>query len=140
MSWTVAAAIACLCFAGHYLTLRAAAGKLPDLLGGFVLETAAALGLGLLYWLLPRGSVALTSAGVLWSALSGLFIVGGVTFLFVALRLGGPVSGTGTIALGGGVALASLMAPMFFAEPMSFRRGLGIAMALSASALFASEK
>jgi multidrug transporter EmrE-like cation transporter len=67
-------------------------------------------------------------------------ITGGVTLLFMAFRLGGPVAGTGTIALGGGVALAALLAPLFFAESLTPRRLVGVGLGLAATIVLASER
>jgi bacterial/archaeal transporter family protein len=138
--WVLPALLASLCFAAHYVFLRGASGKIGDAFGGFLLETAAAIGLLLLMVVTPKDSVPTTSAGILWSVLSGLMITGGVTLLFMSLRLGGPVAGTGTIALGGGVALAALFAPLVFAESLSARRVLGVLLGLAATLLLATEK
>jgi uncharacterized membrane protein len=137
--WSLAALAASLCFGAHYLMLRAASGRIGDALGGLVLELAAAAGLVVVYFAGPRDAVTTTQAGVVWSALSGLGITGGVTLLFLSLRLGGPVAGTGTIALGGGVALAALCAPLFFAEALSVRRIVGVGLGLAATAVLATE-
>jgi drug/metabolite transporter (DMT)-like permease len=137
--WTVAALAASLCFGAHYVLLRAASGRIGDALGGFVLEVAAAVGLLLLFVLGPKDNVATTTSGLVWSSLSGLAITGGVTLLFMSLRLGGPVAGTGTIALGGGVALAALVAPFLFAESLTPRRLLGVGLGLAATLVLASE-
>lgn len=134
-SWSFAA----LCFALHYLALRAASGRIGDAFGGFLLELSAAVGLLVLMLVMPKDTVATTQAGVIWSVLSGLMITGGVTLLFMALRLGGPVAGTGTIALGGGVALAALFAPVLFAEAFTLRRALGVGLGLAATILLATE-
>ncbi len=139
-SWTVAALFASLCFALHYLALRAATGKIADALGGFLLEIAAAAGLLLLFALGPKSSVATTTSGIVWSSLSGLCITGGVTLLFMSLRLGGPVAGTGTIALGGGVTLAALAAPFLFAEAFTWRRALGVGLGALAMLILATEQ
>lgn len=139
-SWTVAALFASLCFACHYLALRAATGKIGDALGGFVLEVAAAIGLLLLFVLGPKTDVPTTTGGLVWSSLSGLCITGGVTLLFMSLRLGGPVAGTGTIALGGGVTLAAVIAPFVFAEAFTPRRALGVALGAAAMVLLATEQ
>jgi drug/metabolite transporter (DMT)-like permease len=136
----VAALFASLCFAAHYLFLRGASGRIGDAFGGFLLETAAAIGLLVLMVVTPKDHVPTTSSGVLWSVLSGLMITGGVTLLFMSLRLGGPVAGTGTIALGGGVALAALFAPLFFAESLTMRRVLGVLLGLAATLLLATER
>lgn len=139
-SWSVAALFASLCFAVHYLALRAASGRVGDAFGGFLLEASAAVGLLVLMLVMPKDGVATTQAGVIWSVISGLAITGGVTLLFMALRLGGPVAGTGTIALGGGVALAALCAPLFFAEAFTLRRALGVGLGLAATVLLATER
>ena len=139
-SSTIAALFASLCFALHYLALRAATGKIADALGGFVLEASAAIGLLLLVFFGPRASVETTTPGLVWSGLSGLCITGGVTFLFMSLRLGGPVAATGTIALGGGVTLAALAAPFLFAEAFTWRRALGVLLGAVAMAILATEQ
>lgn len=138
--WATAALAASVCFGAHYVLLRAASGKVGDALGGFVLELAAAAGLLLLVFFGPKVDVPTTNSGLLWSALSGVAITGGVTLLFLSLRLGGPVAGTGTIALGGGVALAALVAPLFFAEQLTTRRLIGVGLGLLATLVLATER
>jgi len=135
----IAALAASLCFAVHYLTLRAASGRIGDAFGGFLLEASAAVGLVVLLIVMPASDTPATTRGVVWSCLSGLCITGGVTFLFMSLRLGGPVASTGTIALGGGVALAALVSPLVFAEGFTVRRALGVALGLGATILLATE-
>ena len=138
--WAFAALLASVCFAAHYLLLRAASGRIGDALGGFVLEVSASVGLLVLILVGPRASMVATTSGYVWSALSGLAISFGVTLLFMSLRLGGPLAGTGTIALGGGVALAALLAPLFFAEPPTVRRVVGVLLGLAATVVLATEK
>jgi transporter family protein len=138
-TWTIAALFASLCFALHYLALRAASGKIADALGGFLLEGSAAIGLLVLVFVGPKSTVQPTQAGVVWSCLSGLCITGGVTLLYTALRLGGPVAGTGTIALGGGVTLAAMFAPLLFSEGFTWRRAIGVALGAAAMFVLASE-
>jgi multidrug transporter EmrE-like cation transporter len=50
------------------------------------------------------------------------------------------VSATGTIVLGGGVALSALVAPFLFAEAFTLRRGVGVALGIAAMAILATEK
>lgn len=138
--WILAALFAGLFFAGHYVTLRGASGRIGDAWGGLIVEAAAAVGLLVLIVLLPSGDTPTTRAGVIWSVVSGLCITGGVFLLFQSLRLGGPLAGTGTIALGGGVALASLLSPFFFGEPLTARRLLGVALGLAAVVVLATER
>jgi bacterial/archaeal transporter family protein len=138
--WSLAAVAAAVFMAVHYLTLRAATGRIGDGLGALCIEASAALGLLALYvaGVTPRGAT--TAAGMAWSSASGLCISGAMTLLFSAFRLGGPVSGTGTIMLGGGVALAALAAPLLFDEAFTVRRGIGVLLGLVAMAILATEK
>lgn len=139
-SWSIAALAAAVCFALHYLTLRAASDRIGDGLGAFCIEAMAALALLVLYLarVTPRGPT--TAPGLVWACASGLCISGAMTLLFSALRLGGPVSGTGTIALGGGVTLAALCAPLLFDEAFTLRRGLGVLLGFVAMVLLSTEK
>jgi bacterial/archaeal transporter family protein len=140
-SWQFAALAAAGFIAAHYLLLRAASGKIGDSLGALVLEGTAALGIAVAYAVgLRGGSVATSRAGVLFAVLSGLCISFGSTLLFFALRRGGPVASTGTIVLGGGVAISSLFAPWFFREPLTARRLIGVALGISAMVLLATER
>lgn len=138
-SWVAAALVASVCFAAHYLFLRAASGRIGDAFGGFLLESAAAVGLLVLLVILPKDPIAPSTTGIMWSVLSGIMVTGGVTLLFMSLRLGGPVAGTGTIALGGGVALAAIIAPVFFDEALTARRIAGVALGLAATVLLSTE-
>src|SRR5262249_47029393 len=86
----------------------------------------------------PHSRARTTPAGVVWSCVSGLCICGAMMLLFVSLRSGGPVSATGPIVLGGGVTLAALAAPLFFAEGFTLRRGIGIGLGLVAIVILAT--
>jgi uncharacterized membrane protein len=138
--WQQAALGASCLIAFHYLLLRAASGKVGDSLGALVLEGTAALGI-FLYWLVMRGdSVPTTRAGVIFAALSGLGISGGSILLFYALRRGGPVASTGTIVLGGGVAISAVIAPLVYKEPLTVRRIVGVALGIAALVVLSTEK
>lgn len=135
----LAALAASLCFGLHYVLLRAASGKISDALGGFLLEASAAVGLLALLFTSATSETPTTTRGVVWSCLSGLCITGGVTLLFMSLRLGGPVASTGTIALGGGVAMAALASPFLFGEVFTVRRAIGVLLGVAAMLLLATE-
>ena len=109
--WQQAAVGAAVFIAVHYLFLRAASGKIPDTLGALVLEATAAAGILANYFFGPKGdAVATTTRGIAYAIVSGLCITGASILLFAALRKGGPVAATGTIVLGGGVALSAIAA------------------------------
>lgn len=139
--WQIAALFASCCIAGHYLLLRAAAGRIGDSLGALVLEATAALGVAVMYALGLRGAgTETTRAGVVFAMLSGLCITAASILLFYALRRGGPVASTGTIVLGGGVALSAMAAPLLFREPLTGRRLIGVALGLVALVVLSTER
>ncbi|MEZ4302256.1 MAG: hypothetical protein R3B70_45430 [Polyangiaceae bacterium] len=140
-AWSLYAVAAAVLIGVHYLTLRAASGRIADTLGALLLEGSATVGLVVL--LLARVGVRAptTTPGIVWSCVSGLCISGATTLLFFSLRAGGPVSATGPIVLGGGVTLAALAAPVFFAgEAFTARRGLGVALGMVAILILATER
>jgi uncharacterized membrane protein len=139
MGWYHAALGASLCVTVHYLLLRAASGRVPDALGALILEGTAALGI-LGYYLLygaARGTQPVSSRGVAFAAMSGLAISGASVLLFAALRRGGPVAATGTIVMGGGVALSALLAPFLFGETLNVRRVVGVGLGMCAMVVLA---
>jgi bacterial/archaeal transporter family protein len=139
--WQIAALFGSVCVAAHYLLLRAASGKIGDSLGALVLEGTAALGVALMYAIgLRGGDVPTTRAGVIFAMLSGLGITGASILLFFALRRGGPVASTGTIVMGGGVALSAILAPMLFREPLTTRRVVGVALGIAAMVILSTER
>jgi multidrug transporter EmrE-like cation transporter len=140
-AWQLAAVGAAGFIALHYLLVRAASGRIGDSLGALTVEGTAAVGIAVAYALGVRGESGATQrAGVAFSMLSGLCISGAMILLFQALRRGGPVASTGTIVLGGGVALAALAAPWLFKEPMTARRIAGVALGVAALVVLATEK
>jgi bacterial/archaeal transporter family protein len=139
-AWSTSALFASACIALHYLTLRAAAGRIGDALGAFVLEAAAAAGLLVIVLLRLVPAAPTTTPGLYWAAASGLCISGATTFLFRALRLGGPVSATGTLVLGGGVVISAALAPLIFPEAFTARRAVGVGLGAIAMFLLATER
>lgn len=139
--WQQAAVGASCLVAFHYCLLRAASGRIGDSLGALVLEGTAALGI-LVYWLATRAgeSVGTTNLGVIFAAVSGLGISGASILLFFALRRGGPVASTGTIVLGGGVAISAVVAPLVFKEPLTLRRIVGVALGIAAMVVLSTGK
>ncbi len=139
-AWSPPALAAAVFIAVHYLLLRAASGRLEDRLGALVLETAAALGIAATLLVGVRGTpVATTRAGLAFAAGSGLAVSVASILLFAALRRGGPVASTGTIVLGGGVALSALAAPLLFGEAFTLRRAAGVGLGLAAMFLLGGE-
>jgi hypothetical protein len=141
-AWSPPAFAAALFIAVHYLLLRAASGKVDDRLGALVLETTAALGIGASLLLGARAGPATataTRAGIGFAAASGLAVSVASVLIFASLRKGGPVASTGTIVLGGGVALSALAAPWIFGEAFTLRRAAGVALGLAAMWVLGAE-
>ncbi len=139
-AWSISAVIAGFLIAAHYLTLRAATGRVGDALGAVLVEGTATLGLLLLLVARVGGSSPTTTGGIAWACASGVCISGATALLFYSLRHGGPISATGPIVLGGGVTLAAALAPFFFSEGFSVRRGIGIALGFVAVLILATER
>jgi uncharacterized membrane protein len=134
--WLLASFGAGAFIAVHYVLLRAASGRIGDTLGALVLEATAAAGIAVNYAVGARGpAIETTRLGLAFAALSGLAISGASILLFSALRRGGPVASTGTIVLGGGVALSALLAPFVFGEAFTLRRAIGVALGIAAIAV-----
>jgi hypothetical protein len=139
-AWSPPALAAAFFIAVHYLLLRAASGRVEDRLGALVLESAAAVGIALTFVVGVRGTpVATSRAGLLLAAGSGLAVSVASILIFAALRKGGPVASTGTIVLGGGVALSAVAAPWLFGEQFTLRRAAGVGLGLAAMYVLGGE-
>jgi uncharacterized membrane protein len=138
--WIQSAVGASILIGAHYLLLRNASGRIGDSLGAFVLEGTATLGILVSWFMFGRGETTpTTKPGLFYSALSGLAISGASILLFATLRKGAPVASTGTIVLGGGVALAALVSPWLFDEPYTLRRAIGVGLGLAGVFVLSSE-
>jgi uncharacterized membrane protein len=139
-AWQIAAVGAACLIAMHYMLLRAASGRIGDSLGALVLEATAAIGIAIAYAVGIRGGVSTERSGVVFAMLSGLCISVASILLFFALRRGGPVASTGTIVMGGGVAISALASPWIFSEPMTVRRAIGVALGIAALVVLSTER
>jgi uncharacterized membrane protein len=138
--WTTSAFGGALFIALHYLFVRAATGRIEDRLGALVLEASAALGIAATFGMGMRADgVPTTRTGLIFAVLGGLAISFSSVLLFQALRRGGPVASTGTIVLGGGVAVSALVAPWIFGESFTLRRSIGVALGLAAMWVLGTE-
>lgn len=132
-AWFWYAVGAAVLYGAHQIFTKLAADRISDGLGGFVLEGSAALTI-LLYlaWLRFGGTWNQTSSapGVFWSALTGICVGVGTVFFFVLFQKGGPLSAVPMI-LAGGAALMAVAGILFFKEPATVLRLLGIVLALA---------
>ncbi len=131
--WFWYAAAAAVLYGAHQIFTRLAADRIGDGLGGFVVEATAALtilGYLLALRLLGRWNQPFSSVGFWYSVLTGLCVGAGTVAFFLLFQRGGPLSAVPAI-LAGGAAMMAVAGILFFHEPASWPRLLGVALALS---------
>jgi transporter family protein len=132
-AWFYYAVGAAILYGLHQVFTKLAADRISDGLGGLVVEATAALTI-LLYlgWLRFGGAWNQNSSapGVFWSVLTGICVGVGTIFFFVLFQKGGPLSAVPMI-LAGGAALMAVVGILFFKEPVSILRLLGVVLAIA---------
>ena len=116
----------------HQVFTRMAADRIGDGLGGFVVEMTAALTiLGYLAFLYFAGkwNQKASLTGVTYSVLTGVCVGAGTVLFFLLFQKGGPLSAV-PMVLAGGAALMAIIGILFFKEPATWTRLLGIALAI----------
>ena len=111
---------------------KLAADKIGDGFGGFVVEATAALSLVLyLVYLKVSGqwNQNYSRAGVFYSALTGVCVGAGTILFFLLFQKGGPLSAV-PMVLAGGMGMMAVAGILFFKEPSSWPRLIGIALSL----------
>ena len=130
--WFFYAVGAAILYGLHQIFTKMASDRISDGLGGLVVEGTAALTiLGYLTWLRLGGRWNQTASapGVWYSALTGICVGVGTLFFFLLFQKGGPLSSVPMI-LAGGAALMAIAGIIFFKEPASWPRILGIVLAI----------
>ena len=139
-SWFFYAVGAALLYGLHQIFTKIASDRISDGLGGFVVEGSATITI-LLYlgWLACAGKwhQTSTSPGIFYSALTGICVGAGTILFFLLFQKGGPLSAVPMI-LAGGAALMAIAGILFFKEPISLPRVLGIILALAGLILLRS--
>jgi len=131
--WFFYAAAAAIFYGLHQVFTKLAAERISDGLGGFVVEATAALTiLGYLAWLrfARTWNQTYSGPGILYSVLTGICVGVGTILFFLLFQKGGPLSSVPMI-LAGGAAIMDLAGILFFKEPASPLRLLGVALALA---------
>src|ERR1700686_2118853 len=130
-SWFWYAVAAAVLYGAHQIFTRLAAERIGDGLGGFVVEASAALSI-LLYlavlWLAGRWNQKFSAAGFNYSLLTGICVGAGTIAFFLLFQKGGPLSSVPAI-LAGGAAIMAIAGILFFREPLSWQRIVGVAFA-----------
>ena len=127
------AVVAAVLYGAHQIFTRLASARIGDGVGGFVVEGIAALTilsyLGFL-WFSGRWEQKFTWVGFNYSALTGICVGAGTVAFFLLFQRGGPLSAVPAI-LAGGAAIMAVAGIVFFREPVSWQRLLGITFAIT---------
>jgi transporter family protein len=117
----------------HQVFTKMASDRIGDGVGGFLVEATAALSilayLAYLYWS-KQWNQQVTGPGVFYSVLTGICVGAGTVLFFLLFQKGGPLSAVPMI-LAGGAALMALAGFLFFKEPVSWQRLLGIVLSIA---------
>jgi transporter family protein len=131
-TWFWYALIAAVLYGAHQIFTRLAAEHIGDGIGGFVVEATAALSI-LLYlavlWFGNRWNQKFSMSGFSYSVLTGICVGMGTVAFFLLFQKGGPLSAVPAI-LAVGAALMAVAGILFFREPASWQRILGITLAI----------
>lgn len=130
--WFWYAVVAAVLYGAHQIFTRLASDHIGDGLGGFVVEATAAFTI-LLYlaflWITARWNQKWSADGFYYSALTGVCVGFGTIAFFLLFQKGGPLSSVPVI-LAAGAAIMAVAGILFFREPASWQRLLGIALAV----------
>ena len=131
-AWFWYAVVAAVLYGAHQIFTRMAADHIGEGLGGFVVEATAALSI-LSYlaflWLANRWDQKSSLNGIVYSVLTGICVGAGTIAFFLLFQRGGPLSSVPAI-LAGGAAIMAVAGILFFREPPSWQRIVGIAFAV----------
>jgi bacterial/archaeal transporter family protein len=132
-AWFWYAVVAAVLYGAHQIFTRMAAERIGEGLGGFIVEASAALSI-LIYlailWLGGRWNQKFSGAGFNYSLLTGICVGAGTIAFFLLFQKGGPLSSVPAI-LAGGAAIMAIAGILFFREPASWQRVLGITLAIT---------
>jgi bacterial/archaeal transporter family protein len=131
-NWFWYAVIAAVLYGAHQIFTRMASDHIGDGIGGFIVEATAAftilLYLGFLYFT-GRWGQKFSGEGFWYSALTGVCVGAGTVAFFLLFQKGGPLSSVPAI-LAGGAAIMAIAGIVFFREPVSWQRIVGVGLAI----------
>jgi transporter family protein len=131
-AWFWYAVLAGVLYGAHQIFTRLAAERIGEGLGGFIVETSAALSIVIylaILWLGGRWSQKFSAAGFTYSLVTGICVGAGTIAFFLLFQKGGPLSSVPAI-LAGGAAIMAIAGIIFFREQPSWQRIAGIAFAI----------
>ncbi|MDP2361420.1 MAG: EamA family transporter [bacterium] len=132
-SWFWYAVGAAVLYGLHQIFTKLAAEHVSDGLGGLIVEGTATVAIALYLLVLWQTSAEAQRAagpGILYSVLTGICVGAGTVMFFLLFQKGGPLSAV-PMVLAGGAALMAIAGILFFKEPASWPRLLGIALSIA---------
>ncbi len=130
--WLLCAVGAAVLYGLHQVFTKLAADRISDGLGGLAVEGTAALTI-LVYlaylWMAGKWNQTSSPPGVWYSVLTGICVGAGTILFFLLFQKGGPLSAV-PMVLAGGAALMAVVGILFFKEPASWPRLVGIVLSL----------
>lgn len=132
-TWFWYAIAAAVLYGLHQVFTKLAADNISDGLGGLVVEGTAAATIAiylLTLWLTSNWNQKATASGIGFSVLTGISVGAGTVMFFLLFQKGGPLSAV-PMVLAGGAALMAMCGIIFFREPASWPRLLGIALSIA---------
>jgi bacterial/archaeal transporter family protein len=131
-AWFWYAVAAAVLYGAHQIFTRLAADRIGEGLGGFVVEASAALSI-LIYLVIlclaGRWNQKFSGVGFSYSLLTGICVGAGTIAFFLLFQKGGPLSSVPAI-LAGGAAIIAIAGILFFREPPSWQRIVGVVFAI----------
>ena len=137
--WVIVTVLVSILFGLYNVFTKAAAGRIPDVVGGFWLEGAALVGMGL-YLLFARQPVwgaGVSRTGFMFALAGGVCVALGTVLNFTVYRLQGPLSAAGPMILLGGVIIMAVTGVFVFNESLTLSRSAGWILAIVAIWLLA---
>lgn len=117
----------------HQIFTKLASAGISDGYGGAIVETTAAVTIGLYVIAVkalggpPQHA---TRSGVLYSVATGICVGAGTVLFFLLFQRGGPLSAVPAI-LAVGAAIMAVAGVAWFREPLSWSRGIGVVLSIA---------
>ena len=133
VTWFWYAIMAAILYGLHQVFTKLAADGISDGLGALVVETTAALTIAIyvvFLWLTNSWTMKVTASGIWYSVLTGICVGAGTVMFFLLFQKGGQLSAV-PMVLAGGATLMAISGILFFREPASWPRLLGIVLSIA---------
>jgi transporter family protein len=132
-SWFWYAVAAAMLYGLHQIFTKLASAHVTDGLGGLIVEGTATVSIALymlVLWQTAAGAQRAALPGIVYSILTGICVGAGTVMFFLLFQKGGPLSAV-PMVLAGGAALMAVAGILFFKEPASWPRLVGILLSIA---------